>query len=205
MKRKGYKGYALLTAVVAINILALLTLLARPLWETQNQRDLEEELLFRARQYKTAIELFTKKNTNLYPKSFDELYEKKFLRHLFKDPMTESGEWNIVMAGTMAGKSDMMIVPPEMLEQYLTKARMVGVCSASEEEGFKIYRGKKKYSEWAVYVGEQLEKDMPDFKYVSKQGDERGDDKSNERSNDRSNERSDDRSENRRSSDRGKE
>ncbi len=191
--KKGYKGYALLTAIVAINILALLALLARPMWETENQRDLEEELLFRARQYKTAIELYTRKNPNLFPKSFDELYEKKFLRHLFTDPMTESGEWNIVMAGTRAGKSDLMIVPSEMLEEYLTKARIVGVCSASEEEGYRVYRGKKRYSEWAIYVGEQLDKDMPDFKYVGKPGSERDD------------ERSDDRSDARSSSDRGKE
>jgi hypothetical protein len=185
MRRKGYKGYALLIAIVAINFLALLTLLARPIWETENQRDLEEELLFRARQYKTAIELFSKKNTNLSPRSFDDLYEKKFLRQLFTDPMTESGEWNIVMAGTRAGKSDLMIVPPEMLEEYLTKARIVGVVSASEEEGFREYRGKKKYSEWAVYVGEQLDKEMPDFKYVGKPGDERSGDRRDDRSGDR--------------------
>jgi hypothetical protein len=186
MRRKEHKGYALLVAVVAINILALLALLARPMWQTENQRDLEEELLFRARQYKTAIELYTKKNPNLYPRSFDDLYEKKFLRQLFKDPMTESGEWNIVMAGTMAGKNELMIVPAEMLDQYLTKARIVGVCSASEEEGFKIYRGKKRYSEWAVYVGEQLDKEMPDFKFVTKPGDERGGGRTDERTDERS-------------------
>ncbi len=202
MGRKGYKGYALLIAVVVINILALLTLLARPMWQTENQRDLEEELLFRARQYKTAIELFTKKNTNLFPRSFDDLYEKKFLRQLFKDPMTESGEWNIVMVGTMAGKNEMMIVPADMLEEYLNKARIVGVCSASEEEGFKIYRGKKRYSEWAVYVGEQLDKEMPDFKYVGKPG---GDERTGGKTDDRRDDRSDDRRDDRSSGDRGKE
>ncbi len=166
------KGYALLTAIVAVNIFAILALTARSMWETESQLDLEEELLFRARQYKTAIELYLKKNINVYPNDLKILYEKKFLRKLFKDPMTESGEWNIVMRGGIGGKKGLLLVPEEMVEQYITKARIVGVCSTSIEEGIREYRGKKRYSEWAVYVGEKLDKDMPDLKFVGEGGEE---------------------------------
>jgi type II secretory pathway pseudopilin PulG len=168
----GRKGYALLIAVVAINIFAILAMMARSIWETELQRDLEEELLFRARQYKSAIEFYIKKNNNLFPLSFKELYEKKFLRQLYSDPMTVSGKWAIVMASALGGKSDLLVVPDENLGEYINTSRIMGVCSTSDEEGFKIYRGKKKYSEWAVYVGEQVDKEMPKIKYVGKPGSE---------------------------------
>ncbi|MCP4156814.1 MAG: hypothetical protein GY757_54380 [bacterium] len=162
----GKNGYALLAAIIAVHIFAILLLMLRGMWETEIQRDLEAELLFRARQYKTAIELFVKKNNNLYPRELKTLYEKRFLRKLFEDPMSEEGKWNIVMQGTTGRKKELLIVPEEMLEQYLSKARIVGVASTSPEEGFKVYRGKKRYSEWAVYVGEKPEKEMPELKFA---------------------------------------
>jgi hypothetical protein len=195
------KGYALLTAIIAVNIFAILMLKARDMWERELQRDLEAELLFRARQYVLAIELYRKKNPNMFPTSLELLYEKKFLRQLYKDPMTEEGKWNIVMRpgrpgaglrsksvrrgggdegrgsrGSRGGKSGrggsegagaLWIVPEEMLEEYISQAMIIGVCSSSTEEGYLVYRKKKKYCEWAVYLGEQLEKDMPDLKFVA--------------------------------------
>lgn len=137
------------------------------MWETEIKMDLEEELLFRARQYKTAIELYMKKNPNISPKNFKVLYEKKFLRKLYTDPFTETGEWNIVMRSGLAGKKGLLVVPEELLAQYITKARIIGVCATSPEEGFRIYRGKKRYSEWAIYVGEKVKKKMPELKFVT--------------------------------------
>jgi hypothetical protein len=162
------KGYALLIAIAAINIFAIMALMARSMWETEIQRDLEEELLFRAHQYKRAIEFYIKKNNNLFPLNFDELYEKKFLRKLYEDPMNPGGKWDIVMAGALGGNNDLLVVPDEMLGQFLNTARIMGVCSTIEQEAFRIYRGKKKYNEWAVYVGEQIDKEMPKLKYVGK-------------------------------------
>lgn len=172
------KGYALLLAIAAVNVFAIMALMARSMWETEIQRDLEEELLFRARQYKTAIELYVKKNNNLYPLNFNDLYEKNFLRKLYKDPMNEEAKWNIVMIGALDGRGDLLIVPEDMLAQYINTSRIVGVCSTVEKEGFKVYRGKKKYSEWAVYVGEQPDKEMPKLKFVGKPGYEESDESS---------------------------
>jgi type II secretory pathway pseudopilin PulG len=182
------KGYALLTAIIAVNIFAILMLKARDMWEREMQRDLEAELLFRARQYVTAIELYRKKNPNMFPTSLELLYEKKFLRKLYKDPMTEEGTWNVVMrsgkpgagirgdSGTRSGRSGgegrgeagaLWIVPEDMLPDYISRAMIIGVCSSSVEEGYLVYRKKKKYCEWAVYLGEQQEKEMPDLKFVA--------------------------------------
>jgi hypothetical protein len=168
MKPKLSKsGYALLAAIIAVNLFAILILKARDMWETVMQRDLEQELLFRANQYMTAIEFYRKKNANIPLKNLDELVEKKFLRKLYPDPMTEDGVWNLVMRDGRAGKKGLLIVPEEMLEQYIGKAMIVGVCSNSPDEGFLEYRKKKRYNEWAVYAGQQIEKEMPELKYVA--------------------------------------
>lgn len=163
------KGYALLTAVLAISIFSVLILKAREMWETEIQRDLEQELLFRAGQYVTAIEMFRQKNPNMFPQSLDELLEKKCLRKRFKDPMTKEGKWNVVMRSGEPGKdrTALLVVPEDMLAEYVTKASIIGVCSSSCEEGFMVYRKKKKYCEWAVYLGEQLDKEMPELKFVA--------------------------------------
>jgi type II secretory pathway pseudopilin PulG len=163
------KGYALLTAVLAISIFSIMILKARAMWETEIQRDMEQELLFRARQYVTAIQIFRKKNPNMFPQSLDELFEKKCLRKRFLDPMTEEGTWNVVMRSGLPGKDKnaLLVVPEDMLANYVRTASIIGVCSSSCEEGFMVYRKKKKYCEWAVYLGEKLDKEMPELKFVA--------------------------------------
>jgi hypothetical protein len=187
------KGYALLTAVLAVSIFSIMILKARSMWETEIQRDMEQELLFRARQYVTAIQMFRKKNPNMFPQTLDELFEKKCLRKRFLDPMTEEGKWNVVMRSGLPGKDKnaLLIVPEDMLAEYVRKASIIGVCSSSCEEGFMVYRKKKKYCEWAIYLGEKLDKEMPELKFVvdgeSDEGErgERGESKGRERERER--------------------
>ncbi|MCK4764066.1 MAG: hypothetical protein KAW12_17840, partial [Candidatus Aminicenantes bacterium] len=78
--------------------------------------------------------------------------------------------WNLVLQSTGAGKKGMLIVPPDLMEQFAAKGAIIGVASSSTEEGFRQYRKKKKYCEWAVYVGDDPEKDMPDLKFVDESG-----------------------------------
>ncbi|UCH92279.1 MAG: hypothetical protein JSV88_18550 [Candidatus Aminicenantes bacterium] len=173
--KNSEKGYALLTAILAVSIFTVMLMKARTLWETELIRDLEQELIFRARQYVTAIELFRKKNTNMFPQSLDELFEKKFLRKRFTDPMTIEGKWNVVMRpGTPGKKTALLIVPEDMVPEYITQASIIGVCSSSCEEGFLVYRKKKKYCEWAIYLGEQVDKEMPELNFVGEGGGEAG-------------------------------
>ena len=83
------------------------------------------------------------------------------------DPMSENGEWNFVMQSLSPGKKILMIVPENMVPQFINSARIVGVSSTSNEDGFKEYRKKKKYSEWAFYVGENVDKEMPELKFIN--------------------------------------
>jgi len=166
-KRDRQRGYSLLIAIIAINLVAVGMLAVRALWETKIQRDLEEELIFRAGQYVYAIELYRKKNNNLSPRDFDKLIEKKFLRKKFKDPLSTTGKWDIVMQSTTPGEKLLLVVPEELVPSYLNKGVIIGVCSTANEDSYREYRKKKKYNEWAFYVGDDENKEMPQLKFVT--------------------------------------
>src|SRR5438445_11018704 len=59
-----------------------------PVMNNANQRDKEEELVFRGLQYVHAIGMFQRKYANAYPPNVDVLVEQRFLRKKFKDPIT---------------------------------------------------------------------------------------------------------------------
>ena len=161
------KGYALLVAIFATSIFSILILTARAHWETEIRRDLEAELIFRGRQYVNAIERFVKKNNNLFPQSLEVLYDKKFIRRSFPDPMTESGTWNLVMRPFKAGSKQLLIVAEAFVPKMLARARIIGVSSTSTGESYREYRKKKQYHEWAFYLGEKVEEEMPKLEFIT--------------------------------------
>ena len=76
--------------------------IAMPVWRTVVQREKEEELIFRGRQYARAIQLYQRKFAAAYPASVDVLVEQRFLRKKYTDPMTKSGEFEVIYQGTLA-------------------------------------------------------------------------------------------------------
>ena len=99
----GRGGYTLLIVMFAIFLLTLGLMVAVPVWQTQIQRELEEELIFRGEQYVEAVRLYQTKNPGQFPENFDELLEEKFLRRLYPDPMTDHGEWNVILLSQRGG------------------------------------------------------------------------------------------------------
>jgi len=90
-------GYMLLILVFFVFLISIGLMIAVPVWQTQIKREMEEELIFRGNQFVEAIRIFQTKTPGSFPESFDELIEEKCLRRLYKDPMTASGEWNIIL------------------------------------------------------------------------------------------------------------
>jgi len=97
MVRRSEAGTTLLVLMVLLSILSIAVLIAMPVIETQKWREREEELLFRGRQYVEAVRLYAMKNPGGFPDSIEELVEDRFLRKAYADPMTKSGEWNIIL------------------------------------------------------------------------------------------------------------
>jgi hypothetical protein len=65
------------------------------------QREREEELIFRGRQYARAVQLFQRKFAGAYPPSVDLLVEQHFLRKKYTDPMVRDGQFEIIYQGTL--------------------------------------------------------------------------------------------------------
>lgn len=161
----GNRGYALLVAIVAVHIVVILMLVGRAHWKTILLRDLEEELLFRGRQYVQAIESYQRQHINQFPPNLRILEKEKHIRRLYPDPMSSNGDWNLVLK-PMAGGKKLLIIPLKSAGRFLTIGSIVGVCSTSPEPSFREYRGRKRYSEWAFYVGAKEKEEMPPLEYA---------------------------------------
>jgi len=81
-------GYAMAALLVAMTIMAIMFTVAMPVWKQAAQREKEEELVFRGKQYVHAIGLFQRKFANAYPPNIDVLVAQRFLRKKYKDPIT---------------------------------------------------------------------------------------------------------------------
>src|SRR5260221_7150032 len=75
--------------LVAMSIMAVMLTVVMPVWKHANQREKEEELVFRGKKYVHAIGMFQRKYANAYPPNIDVLVEQRFLRKKFKDPITK--------------------------------------------------------------------------------------------------------------------
>jgi type II secretory pathway pseudopilin PulG len=87
--------------LVALAVMAILMSVALPAWRQANQREKEEELIFRGRQYVRGIQLFQRRFAATYPPDVDTLVKSKFLRKKYKDPMLVDGEFEILYQGTL--------------------------------------------------------------------------------------------------------
>lgn len=177
MNRK--EGYILIILMVAIFVLSIGLLVAIPVWETQLRREREEELIFRGKQYVEAIRVFQMKNPGSFPKTLDELLEEKCIRKLYKDPMSEDGEWNIILHNQGApaktprrerrtsqkiGIARKIMIAPQSAVSSIQNPQIIGVVSSSLKESIKIYNEQETYDKWLFFYGQDPKK-MPEIIY----------------------------------------
>jgi type II secretory pathway pseudopilin PulG len=91
--------------LVAIAVMAVAMSVALPAWRHENQREKEEELIFRGRQYVHALQLYQRQYAAAYPADVDVLVKQKFLRKKYADPMVEDGKFEIVYQGSVIAVS----------------------------------------------------------------------------------------------------
>lgn len=97
--RRREQGYAMVALLVAISIMAVALSVALPTWSTMAKREREAELIFRGEQYARAIALYQRQFANAFPPSIDLLVQQKFLRKKYRDPMSEDGEFQLILVG----------------------------------------------------------------------------------------------------------
>ena len=157
-KERGFLYIIVLFAIVLISIMFLKYFES---WDYILKRDKEEELIFRGDQYVSAIENYQKKYPGAFPSSLKELYDKKFLRRLYKEPFSKDGKWNIVSLSKKTGKGKYIVIPYQVWKKYKNSYRIVGVASPVHKKGFKIYKKKEYYDEWLFAYG--IKDKIPEF------------------------------------------
>ena len=94
-----------------------------------------------------------------FPSSLKELEEKKYIRRLYKDPMTDKGEWNVVLPYGQPGQSggggaQKVLVAPESALSLIQDPMILGVVSSSTQKSFKRYNDQESYDKWLFYYGQ---------------------------------------------------
>ena len=96
------RGFAMVVLLVVIAVLGVGMTAMLPTWRQQAIREKEEELIFRGNQYARALVLYSRKNNNLLPTSVDLLYDGKYLRKKWTDPITGE-DFGLLPVGQPAG------------------------------------------------------------------------------------------------------
>ncbi len=146
-------GFTLLTLLVAMSVMIILMTAAFEMWSSVMRREREEELIFRGEQIVQSIRLYRKKFPGAFPPSLKMLHEQKFLRRLYEDPMTEKGQWNLVLLAPGAEKSFVLVPDTEHKASGGQPLRIVGVASQSKDKSARIYKeGADTYDKWLFTV-----------------------------------------------------
>lgn len=153
-------GYVMIMLLFLLSVMALGLMVAYPVWRTQIMREREDELIFRGKQYVEAIRLYKAKNPSKFPQTLKELYDKKFLRRLYPDPVSAGGVWNIILQsgaprqrGQGGAPQEVLVGPPSAVAA-INNPMIIGVVSPSTEKSIKIYNDKDSYDQWLFYFGQ---------------------------------------------------
>jgi len=111
---KNERGYTLAVAVVFTSVLLVGLSEAMINWQKAMQREREEELIFRGKQFIRAIDLWQRKFPGTWPTTIDALLNTnstRFLRKKWKDPITNSEEWRLIKMNPDGSISGLTIIP----------------------------------------------------------------------------------------------
>ena len=133
-------GFTYLAVLVTVAIMATALAAAGGVWSQAAQREKERELLFIGEQFRQAIALYywrTPGGAHQYPKDLEALLEDKrwpvtqrYLRKIYRDPLTNNQDWGVVAAPGDAG--------------------IMGVYSKSDGTPIKttVFPEARSYSDW---------------------------------------------------------
>lgn len=150
-------GFTYLGVLFMVAAMAAVMGVIGEVWHTMQQREKEQELLFVGNQLRLAIGRYYEQSpppVKRFPPDLEALLKdqrvpgmRRYLRKLYRDPITGNAEWGLVPA---------------------VGGGIVGVHSLSEEQPLKTahfsgpdreFEGKLHYSEWVFYY--QKTEDMP--------------------------------------------
>src|ERR1700741_275727 len=132
-RRAGERGYALMMAVFLMTVMLIATITAAVSVRTERQREKEEEMIWRGKQYGRASKLYYRKNGKS-PTNLDDLIKPKngslrYLRQAYKDPMNkEDGTWRLIYVGPN-GQLIGSLRQTNLLQSALSNPGLIGALS----------------------------------------------------------------------------
>jgi hypothetical protein len=141
----GQRGFILALLLGMMTIMGIFLMKAVPSVIVEVQRGAEAELIFRGEAMARGIRLYQAK-TGTYPKRLEDLMKVRppVLRKLYRDPMTENGEWDLVTAVAAGASGNKTGLP------------IAGVRSHSQRDSIKMYRGRTIYSDWVFSAADNI-------------------------------------------------
>ena len=142
---RSQRGFTMALALAMAVVMGLLLMKAAPSAIAEVQRENESELIFRGEAIATALKLYSTK-TGRYPTSLDEVMKlrPRILRQLYKDPMTRSGDWDLVTQVQAGASGNTEGLP------------IVGVRSKSTLNSIHIYQNKTLVHDWLFSADQNL-------------------------------------------------
>lgn len=143
--RAGERGYILALLLGICTVMGIHLQRAIPAAWAEVQRELEAELIYRGEHLAKGIKVFQQRR-GVYPSDMEQLMNTRprFVRKLYKDPITNEGEWIWVLAVQGPKSGDTKGLP------------VVGFHSSSNKDSFRSYRGKTIYSDWVFSAADNL-------------------------------------------------
>ena len=138
-------GYILALLLGMMTVMGIFLMKAVPSAIVEVQRGAEEELIFRGEAMARGIRLFQQR-TGSYPTKLEDLLKVRppVLRKLYKDPMTQEGDWDLVTAVQAGSSGDKTGLP------------IAGVRSRSQRDSIKMYKGKTLHSDWIFSAADDI-------------------------------------------------
>src|ERR1700722_5714151 len=113
-RKQGERGFAMLIVFLLAAAIALMLYQQMPRVAFESEREKEELLQSRGKQYVRAVTLYYKAFQK-YPTKIEDLENtnnKRFLRHRYIDPMTGKSEWRLIHANATGALTDSLGVKP---------------------------------------------------------------------------------------------
>jgi len=120
-RSRRQEGFALVLVVFMATMLLIGAMLVAPSIRTADQREKEQEMIWRGQQYARGIKLYYRK-TGRFPTSIDDLTKPKigslrFLRQAYKDPMNQKdGSWRFIYVGSAGQLIGSLKLPGQNLQ-----------------------------------------------------------------------------------------
>ena len=160
MSRSRSNGFTFLSLLIAVAITSAALAAMGGIWSQAAQREKERELLFVGEQFRQAIALYywrTPGGAHQYPKDLEALLEDKrwpvtqrYLRRLYRDPVTGTTDWGVVEAPGGAG-----------IMGVYSKSGEIPIKTAGFPARWASFQDARNYSDWKFVFSPETPKTTP--------------------------------------------